>query len=56
MAQVINPKRALYIGGLEESVSEELLRAAFIPFGDLVLVNLPIDQNTQKSWVCICGI
>jgi len=34
---------------LEESATEEFVRAAFIPFGDLVSVNLPTDQNNRKS-------
>jgi len=33
---------------LDESSSEELIRAAFIPFGDLVSVNVPVDSNTTK--------
>jgi len=47
----VNPlshKRTLYVGGLDENVSEELIRAAFIPFGDIIQVNIPLDQNTGK--------
>merc|ERR1712159_72140 len=35
-------KRTLYVGGLEENVDE-----AFIPFGEIVDVNIPIEQTTQ---------
>mmetsp|Transcript_3114 Transcript_3114/g.7331 ORF Transcript_3114/g.7331 Transcript_3114/m.7331 type:complete len:135 (-) Transcript_3114:379-783(-) len=40
-----NDKRTLYVGGLEEDVTVETLRAAFIPFGDLVDVNIPLDNQ-----------
>merc|ERR1712139_476552 len=41
-------KRTLYVGGLEENVDEPILQSAFIPFGDIVDVNIPIEQTTQK--------
>ncbi|CAG9460361.1 unnamed protein product [Pedinophyceae sp. YPF-701] len=43
-----NPKTTLYVGGLDESVNEGLLHAAFIPFGDVKDVNIPIDPQTGK--------
>ncbi|CAI5474761.1 unnamed protein product [Closterium sp. Yama58-4] len=43
-----NPKTTLYVGGLEENVTESILHAAFIPFGDIKDINIPIDQTTQK--------
>lgn len=33
------PKRNVYVGGLEEQVNEEILHAAFVPFGDIVEVS-----------------
>ena len=36
-------KRILYVGGLSEEVTEEILHAAFVPFGELVEVNIPKD-------------
>merc|ERR1712070_1004149 len=36
------------IGGLEESVTEDIVRAAFVPFGEIIDVNLPLDSTTQK--------
>ncbi|XP_002963980.2 peptidyl-prolyl cis-trans isomerase E isoform X2 [Selaginella moellendorffii] len=45
---VPNPKTALYVGGLDENVNEEVLHAAFIPFGDIKDVTMPLDQGTQK--------
>ncbi len=41
-------KRVLYCGGLSEEVDEKTIEAAFIPFGDIIDVNLPIDFATQK--------
>ena len=35
-------------GGLEESVNEVTLRAAFVPFGEIVDVNMPMEGNAQK--------
>ena len=43
------PTRALYVGGLDESVTLAMLQAAFIPFGELADVQLPLDVVTQKS-------
>ncbi|XP_065571331.1 peptidyl-prolyl cis-trans isomerase E-like [Artemia franciscana] len=40
-------KRYLYIGGLAEEVDDSVLRAAFIPFGDIVDIQLPLDYETQ---------
>lgn len=37
-------KRVLYVGGLAESVSEDLLKAAFIPFGVIKELEIPTEQ------------
>ena len=51
----VNDKRTLYVGGLEESVTEATLRAAFLPFGELSDVNLPLDagQNKHKGFAFV---
>lgn len=36
-------------GGLDDTVNEAVLHAAFIPFGDIKDVNIPLDQTTQKN-------
>lgn len=41
-------KRTLYVGGLADEVDRNLVKSAFLPFGDIVDVNLPMDYNTQK--------
>jgi peptidyl-prolyl isomerase E (cyclophilin E) len=43
-----NPKTTLYVGGLEESVNEATLHSAFIPFGDIKDVSIPMDHATGK--------
>merc|ERR1712167_433952 len=48
MGETNQDKRTLYVGGLEENVDEPILHSAFIPFGDIVDVNIPIEQTTQK--------
>lgn len=41
-------KRMIYVGGLADEVNQDIVRAAFIPFGDLVEINMPLDYSTQK--------
>lgn len=43
-----NPKRTVYVGGLAEEVDEKVLHAAFIPFGDIMDVQIPLDYETEK--------
>uniref|UniRef100_A0A671MAC3 Peptidyl-prolyl cis-trans isomerase n=1 Tax=Sinocyclocheilus anshuiensis TaxID=1608454 RepID=A0A671MAC3_9TELE len=42
-------KRVLYIGGLAEEVDEKVLHAAFIPFGDITDIQIPLDYETVWS-------
>ncbi|KNC49686.1 uncharacterized protein AMSG_05947 [Thecamonas trahens ATCC 50062] len=41
-------RRHLFVAGLADEVDEEVLRAAFIPFGPVLSVELPDDAATQK--------
>ncbi|KOB66976.1 Cyclophilin type peptidyl-prolyl cis-trans isomerase, partial [Operophtera brumata] len=43
-----NSKRTIYVGGLAEEVDEKVLNAAFVPFGDLVDVQIPLDYESEK--------
>lgn len=43
-----NNKRTVYVGGLAEEVDEKILNAAFIPFGDIVDVQIPLDYESEK--------
>jgi RNA recognition motif-containing protein len=39
----------LYVSGLADSVTEDVLRSAFISFGELADVHVPIDPKTGLS-------
>ena len=41
-----SPRRA---GGLDEQVTDAVLHAAFVPFGEVKEVNIPLEQTTQKN-------
>lgn len=43
-----NRKRTIYVNGFGDEVDEKLLTMAFIPFGDIVGVSIPIDHETGK--------
>ncbi|KAF7998023.1 hypothetical protein HCN44_009421 [Aphidius gifuensis] len=43
-----NAKRTIYVGGLAEEVDEKILQAAFIPFGEIVDVQIPLDYESEK--------
>lgn len=42
-------RRTLFVGGLDEDVKEVTLRAAFLPFGDLKDINMPMNHATGKN-------
>ncbi|KAL8274790.1 hypothetical protein Esti_001265 [Eimeria stiedai] len=39
-------RRTLYVGGLAEEVDERILRAAFLPFGEIREATIPKDRTT----------
>jgi len=41
-------KRLVYVGGCAEEVDDKVLHAAFIPFGDIVDIQMPLDYETEK--------
>ncbi|KAI7883484.1 hypothetical protein K492DRAFT_235418 [Lichtheimia hyalospora FSU 10163] len=41
-------KTTAYVGGLDHSMTEELVHAAFIPFGDIVSVQLANDPGSRN--------
>ncbi|KAL2733290.1 peptidyl-prolyl cis-trans isomerase E-like [Vespula maculifrons] len=43
-----NTKRTIYVGGLAEEVDEKVLHAAFIPFGEIIDVQIPLDYESEK--------
>lgn len=48
-APMLNCNRRCVTGGLDENVNEAVLHAAFLPFGEVKDVNIPLDQATQKN-------
>lgn len=41
-------KRMVYCGGLADEVDDKILRSAFVTFGDIVDISMPLDYITQK--------
>ena len=48
MEEQSRAQRMLYVGGLEGAVTENVLKAAFIPFGEVVDVQIPMDHVARK--------
>lgn len=44
-----NRHRVIYVGGLADEVTEETLKAAFIPFGEIVDVMIPMNYEQNKN-------
>jgi len=42
-------KRVVYVGGLGEGVTQQMLRAAMIPFGPIKSVDIPMDYKVGKT-------
>ncbi|XP_073968505.1 peptidylprolyl isomerase cyclophilin-33 isoform X1 [Rhodnius prolixus] len=41
-------KRTIYVGGLADEVDEEILRSAFLAFGEIIDIQIPLDYQTEK--------
>lgn len=44
----MSDKRTIYVGGLADDVTEKLINDAFIPFGDISDIQMPVDYESQK--------
>lgn len=44
----MSDKRTIYVGGLADEVTEKLINDAFIPFGDISDIQMPVDYESQK--------
>ncbi|EFA84381.1 hypothetical protein PPL_03459 [Heterostelium album PN500] len=42
-------KKTLYVGGLDDNVTVDTLRGAFIPFGEIRDISLPLDYKTRMN-------
>ncbi|KAF9087612.1 hypothetical protein BGX29_009460 [Mortierella sp. GBA35] len=40
-------KSTLFVGGLDEQVTPQVLHAAFIPFGDITQIEIPSDPTSN---------
>ena len=38
----------IFSGGIAEEVEEKILHSAFIPFGDIIDIQIPLDYETNK--------
>lgn len=49
-------RRSLYVGGLDRQVTEQALYSAFVPFGPLKAVQIPLDFKARTlvstMWLC----
>eukprot|EP01024_Parvocaulis_polyphysoides_P001316 TRINITY_DN10357_c0_g1_i1.p1 TRINITY_DN10357_c0_g1~~TRINITY_DN10357_c0_g1_i1.p1 ORF type:complete len:160 (-),score=23.40 TRINITY_DN10357_c0_g1_i1:244-651(-) len=43
-----NPKDTLYVGGLAENINEAILHSAFVAFGEIKDVSIPLDHQSSK--------
>lgn len=41
-------KRIIFVGGLSEETDEQILQAAFIPFGDILDIQIPMDYASNQ--------
>ena len=48
-AAILASKRVVYVGGLGDNVSQAVVRAAFIPFGNLKSVDIPMDYKAGTT-------
>ena len=37
------------VGGIAEEVDDKILHSAFIPFGDILDIQIPLDYETGKK-------
>ena len=46
--------RTLYVGGVSDEVDLKTLKAAFLPFGDIVEVQIPMDTVESACPGLVC--
>ena len=46
---IVTSKRAVYVGGLGEDVTPQILRSAMIPFGTIKSLDIPMDYKIGKT-------
>ncbi|KAG0075843.1 hypothetical protein BGZ93_007146 [Podila epicladia] len=48
MAARDSAKSTLYVGGLDDQVTSQVLHAAFIPFGEITQIEIPPDPTSMS--------
>lgn len=43
-----NSKKTLHVGGLADDVNVNILKTAFLPFGDIADIIMPMDNSNKK--------
>ena len=46
---LVASKRVVYVGGLGEDVTQQILRSAMIPFGTIKSLDIPMDYKIGKT-------
>lgn len=46
MAEV-SDKLVIYVGGLDDSVNDKILYSAFVPYGEVKSIDIPVDFTTR---------
>ena len=41
----------IYVGGLDNEITSTILHAAFLPFGEIIHISLPIDPSTSYVFI-----
>lgn len=44
---IINIPILFHLGGLAEEVNKDIIHAAFIPFGEIIDIQIPLDYETR---------
>ena len=51
MTDNLSDKLVIYVGGLDESVNDKILYSAFVPFGEIKSIDIPIDFTSRKNFI-----
>ena len=50
---LIQKALGVFVGRLGDEMDDKLLHAAFIPFGDITGIQIPLDYETVVSFWCL---
>ncbi len=49
MKMSVTKKNILHVGGVDDAITEEILHAAFVPFGELKSIQVPKNFTASKQ-------